>query len=41
MMHELKEQLLAGFADVFKKDLDKGDRIKINPVKIERIPTAN
>ena len=28
-MHQLKQQLLTEFMDVFKKDLDKNDRIKM------------
>ena len=39
-MHELKKQLLNEFSDVFKKDLEKHDRIKMKPVKIETIPNA-
>jgi hypothetical protein len=41
MMQKLKDQLLADFADVFKKDLDKGDHIKVKPVEIETILTSN
>ena len=40
-MQKLKEQLLTEFADVFKKDLDKNDRIKMDLVKIETIPNSD
>jgi hypothetical protein len=39
-MHLLKKQLEKEFSDVFKKNLDKDDRIKMDPVKIETIPNA-
>jgi hypothetical protein len=39
-MHQLKQQLRTEFSDVFKKDLDKNDRIKMKPVIVETIPNA-
>ena len=40
-MQQLRDQLMTEFADVFKKDLDKNDRIKIKPVVIEtNLPQA-
>ena len=40
-MQKKKDQLMTEFEDVFKKDLDKNDRIRMKPVEIETIPTSN